>query len=139
MAAINFFSEDIPFKIPHPRKTSNWLKSAIKTEKRNLEALNFIFCSDKHLLEINVQYLNHKTLTDIITFDQSEDAKSIHGDIFISIERVRENAEKFRTSFDDELHRVLIHGVLHLCGYSDKSKNAKLLMREKEDAYLSLR
>jgi probable rRNA maturation factor len=139
MAAINFFSEDIPFKIAHPRKTSIWLKNAIKKEKKNLESLNFIFCTDKHLLGINIQYLNHKTLTDIITFDQSEDSKTIQGDIFISIERVKENAAKFKTSFDDELHRVLIHGVLHLMGYTDKNKNAKARMRKKEDAYLSLR
>jgi len=138
MAAINFFSEDIPFKVAHPRKTSNWLKAAIKKEKKKLEGLNFIFCSDKHLLALNIQYLKHNTLTDIITFDQSENDKVLLGDIFISIERVKENSVKFETSFNDELHRVLIHGVLHLIGYTDKNNASKTMMRKKEDAYLSL-
>lgn len=139
MAAINFFSEEISFKIPHPRKTSTWLKEVIKKEKRTLEGLNFIFCSDEHLRQINIQYLNHKTFTDIITFDQSEKEKSILGDIFISIDRITENANNFGVTFDNELHRVLVHGVLHLVGYGDKSDKAKSLMRKKEDAYLSLR
>jgi probable rRNA maturation factor len=139
MALINFFSEDLSFKLDHPRKTSNWIKTAILTEKRNLEQLNFIFCSDSYLLQINKDYLNHKTLTDIVTFDQSEDAKVIQGDIFISIERIKDNAQKFNVSFDSEIHRVIIHGVLHLIGYGDKNPTAKAKMRKKEDAYLSLR
>ena len=138
MAAINFFSEKIRFKLPHPRKTSNWIKSIVISEGFTLDEINFIFCSDEHLSTINIEYLNHKTLTDIITFDYSS-GKSLAGDIFISIPRVRENAVKFNVDFDLELHRVIIHGVLHLIGYKDKSKRQKNIMREKEDACLSLR
>jgi rRNA maturation RNase YbeY len=139
MPSIRFFEEDIAFQIPHPRKTSTWIKAAIAKEKRTLGELNFIFCSDQHLREMNIQYLNHHTFTDIVTFDNSEEKGLISGDIFISIDRVTENAQKFKTTFDHELHRVLIHGVLHLIGYSDKGTEKKVTMRKKEDAYLSLR
>jgi probable rRNA maturation factor len=139
MAQINFFTEDIDFSIPLPRKTSNWLKAALIQEKKELKELNYIFCSDDYLLQINKNYLNHSTLTDIVTFDTSEVKNQIAGDIFISIPRVKENAKKFSVSFKDELNRVMIHGVLHLVGYPDKSKEAKVRMRKKEDAYLSLR
>jgi rRNA maturation RNase YbeY len=139
MSSIRFFEEDVTFQIPHPRKTSTWIKSAIAKEKRTLGELNFIFCSDNHLREINIQYLNHHTFTDIVTFDTSEEKGLISGDIFISIDRVQENAQTFKTTFDHELHRVLIHGVLHLVGYSDKGIDKKATMRKKEDAYLSLR
>jgi rRNA maturation RNase YbeY len=101
--------------------------------------LSFVFCSDAYLLEINKQYLNHDTFTDIVTFDSSEDEDVIAGDIFISVERIRENASKFSVSEKDELNRVIIHGVLHLCGYYDKKKEDKALMTEKEDYYLSTR
>jgi probable rRNA maturation factor len=139
MPAINFFTEDIEFKLDHPRKTSKWIKDSINEEGSKLQSLNFIFCSDSYLLKINRDYLNHNTLTDIITFDQSESKGSIQGDIFISIERITENARKFNVSRDTELHRVIIHGVLHLLGYGDKSPAKKTKMREKEDRYLSLR
>lgn len=139
MGSIRFFTEDIAFKLPHPRKTTAWIKSAILKEKHSLGELNYIFCSDEHLLKINIEYLNHKTLTDIITFDNSDEHGVIEGDIFISIDRVRDNAAKFSSDFDSELHRVLIHGVLHLAGYSDKTPEQKTAMRKKEDAYLSLR
>jgi probable rRNA maturation factor len=139
MAQISFFAEGITYKFPHPRKSASWIKETIKKEKRKLESLNFIFCSDDYLRKINIQYLNHKTYTDIITFDQSEESKIIQGDIFISIDRVKENALKFEVEFDEEIHRVIIHGVLHLIGYGDKDPSAKTLMRKKEDAYLSLR
>lgn len=138
MALINFFSEEISFKLAHPRKTSNWIKLCIKKERKRLRSLNFIFCTDANLLQRNIEYLNHGTLTDIITFDQSDD-HLIEGEIYISIERVRENAVKLDVLFDDELHRVIIHGVLHLIGYGDKQKSEKTLMRKKEDACLSLR
>lgn len=139
--AVRFFSEEIQFKLPHPRKTSTWIKESIVKEKGTLANLNFIFCSDAHLLTINQQYLNHNTLTDIITFDNRTDDQSgpIEGDIFISIERVVENASSLGIAFDTELHRVLIHGVLHLLGYNDKKMADKALMRKKEEAYLSLR
>jgi probable rRNA maturation factor len=139
MPAINFFSEDVQFEIEHPRKTSRWIKASISTEKAKFQSLNFIFCSDKYLLKINEEYLNHDTLTDIITFDQSEEDGVVQGDIFISIDRIKENSVKFGVDLNDELHRVIIHGVLHLLGYRDKNSSDKTLMREKEDRYLSLR
>lgn len=138
MAAVNFFSQDVPFTLPNPRKTSNWIKKALHAEKRSLTQLNFIFCSDEHLLGINMQYLKHNTYTDIITFDNSEAPKTIEGDIFISIERVEENAKKLNLPFIEELRRVIIHGVLHLIGYSDKGEAQIKRMRKKEDTYLSL-
>jgi len=138
MAVVNFFSEDIDFKLPHPRKTTDWIKRVIKKEKKSIQGVNFIFCSDKYLLATNIQFLNHKSLTDIITFDYS-DSPVLHGDIFISIERVRENALKFKKTFDDELHRVIIHGILHLVGYNDKTPKEKSLIHKKEDVCLSLR
>jgi rRNA maturation RNase YbeY len=139
MASIRFFTEDIQFKLLHPRKTGNWIKETILKEKKEQGNLNFVFCSDEYLHSINVQYLNHTTYTDIVTFDSSETKGLIEGDIFISIERIKENASKFETSFDEELHRVIIHGILHLIGYSDKGASKKTLMRRKEDTYLSLR
>ncbi len=139
MPSIRFFEEDVKYKLLHPRKTSNWLKKAILAEKGHLGELNFIFCSDTYLREINIHYLNHPTFTDIITFDNSDDPGSIQGDIYVSIERVKENALKFEEEFQTELHRVLVHGVLHLLGYSDKGKGKRSVMKKKEDAYLSLR
>ena len=139
MPSIKFFTEDIDYKIPHPRKTSSWIKSTIQKEKKTLADLSYIFCSDEYLFGINVEYLRHKTYTDIITFDMSDGSGSIEGDIFISIQRVKENSEKLGVPFDEELHRVIIHGALHLIGYSDKTPAQKTTMRRKEDAYLSLR
>ena len=137
--SIHFFCEDVDFKLKNQKKTISWIKSAIQKEGKTTGELNFIFCSDKHLLEMNIEYLQHNTYTDIITFDTSEEEEIIGGDIFISIDRVQENAITFEKKADDELHRVIIHGVLHLIGYSDKSANKKTIMRGKEDAYLSLR
>jgi probable rRNA maturation factor len=139
MATINFYSEEIDFKIPNNRKVSSWIKSTVEKEKRKIKELNYIFCSDEYLTGINIQFLNHTTYTDIITFDNTEMPGFIEGDIYISIERVKENATKFKTDFIDELHRVIIHGVLHLLGYSDKSSIDKRIMRDKENTYLSLR
>lgn len=139
MAQIDFFTQDVSFKFHTPAKTRLWIKNVIGLENRDLVHINYIFCSDAYLLELNKQYLKHRTLTDIITFDSSEEDGQIEGDIFISIERVRSNAVELGTSFDDELHRVLIHGVLHLIGYADKSPKDKSRMRKKEDTYLSLR
>lgn len=139
MASINFFNQDFPFKLPKPRTTTAWIRSVIILEKKKLIQLNYIFCSDQYLQEINQKYLQHKSLTDIITFDNTEVTGAIEGDVFISIERVKENAVDFGTDLQEEVHRVLIHGVLHLVGYSDKSKQGKSRMRKKEDAYLSLR
>ena len=137
--AVLFFSDGIDFHLPRPRITTAWIKNVVKKEKKSLHSLSYVFSSDAHLAKLNRQYLNHNTLTDILTFDYSVDPNSIQGEIYISIERVRENAATFKRSFDEELHRVIIHGVLHLVGYNDKSVADKALMREKEEAYLSLR
>lgn len=138
MSSIHFFSEGIKFKLPQPRKTSTWIKAVISSEHKILSLLNYVFCSDEYLRSINVQYLNHTTYTDIVTFDNSEIDEFIEGDIFISIDRVQDNALKFNRPFQEELHRVIIHGVLHLIGYSDKGERNKALMRKKEEACLSL-
>lgn len=138
MPSIQFFQEEIRFKLPHPRKTTKWILNSIKSEGASTAGINFILCSDKYLKTINLQYLSHDTYTDIVTFDYT-DENGIAGDVFISVDRVKENANHFQTSLDEELHRVIIHGVLHLLGYKDKSKRDKTLMRKKEDAYLSLR
>lgn len=137
--AIHFFSEDIDFNLRKKLQVRQWIKQTILSEGKRLGELNFIFCSDSYLLEINKQYLDHDTYTDIVTFDNSIEPGKITGDIFISIDRIRENARNFKVSETNELHRVIIHGVLHLLGYKDKSKPDKLLMTQKEDKYLSLR
>lgn len=135
---ISFEQKDLEFTPQSPDEIKAWIVSAIHEEKKELGFLNFIFTSDKQLLSINQEYLNHDTYTDIITFDYCEN-NVISGDIFLSIDRIRENAETFQTPFLDELHRVIIHGVMHLCGYADKRDEDKALMSEKEDYYLTLR
>lgn len=139
MPAIQFFEEDIQFKLKHKTQVRQWLKDTIEAEEYKLKELNYIFCSDAYLIEINKQYLNHDTYTDIVTFDNSEDEGIIVGDIFISVERTRENAAKFGVTETDELHRVIIHGALHLVGYGDKKPADKKIMTQKEDFYLSKR
>lgn len=134
---IRFFSEDVAFKIKRPRDTARWIKLSAQKEKHTISDITYIFCSDKFLLQLNQKFLHHETLTDIITFDYSAGG-TIAGEIYISIERVEENALKFDCPFADELHRVMIHGVLHLMGYKDKKPGDKLMMRKKEEAYLSL-
>lgn len=114
---------------------SNWLSNVALSENKNIETISVIFCSDDYLLSVNKEYLNHDYYTDIITFDYSVDTE-ISGDLFISIDRVKENATEFNVPFLNELHRVLVHGVLHLCGYGDKSPDEETLMRSKEDFYL---
>ena len=135
---IFFFNEGTKFKLKEEEKTAAWINAIIEKAGSSTLGINYIFCSDQHLLGINEQYLSHDTLTDIITFDHSEE-DGIEADIFISTERVQENASALNKDFDDELHRVIIHGILHLLGYSDKTKEQKQEMREKEDACLSLR
>lgn len=137
--SIHFFSEDTNFTLKKKTFIRNWVRNTIIAEGYKLSELNFIFCSDNYLLDINQQYLNHNTLTDIITFDNSDKKSVIAGDIFISIDRVHENAGIFKVKEEDELHRVMIHGTLHLLGYPDKGKVAKALMTEKENFYLSQR
>jgi len=133
---ISFHSEEINFSIFNPSKISTWVCSAIENESRQIQFLNFIFCNDEYLHKINVEYLNHDSYTDVITFPYSE-SEIIEGDIFISIDRIRENAKKFNVDFENELHRVMIHGVLHLIGFGDKTEKEKKLMRSKEDEYLT--
>ncbi|QCX40934.1 rRNA maturation RNase YbeY [Aureibaculum algae] len=132
------FNYQKEFEFNNSNDISNWLSEAIREESYKEDAINYIFCDDEYLLELNVKHLEHNTLTDIITFDYNL-GKLISSDIFISIDRVLENSVKYAVKFDDELNRVMIHGILHLCGYKDKTKEEKLLMREKEDYYLSLR
>ncbi|UKT63565.1 rRNA maturation RNase YbeY [Pedobacter mucosus] len=139
MPAISFFNESVNYNLPQKLKVKKWIKAAIEKEGFTLQELNFIFCSDEYLLGINQQYLNHDTFTDIITFDNSEEEKQIVSDIFISIERIKENAMTFKTAEFDEVCRVMIHGTLHLLGYKDKGKVAKTLMTQKEDEYLNYR
>jgi len=132
-----FFEEDIKFKPKNKSALREWIKNTVAAEGYKLKELNYIFCSDSYLIDLNRQYLNHDTYTDIITFDNSETEGTIAGDIFISIERIRENAVKFSGNEADELHRVIIHGALHLLGYKDKAKADKELMTQKEDFYLA--
>jgi probable rRNA maturation factor len=134
-----FFEEDIQFKPKNKAKLRDWIKATVIAEGYTLSELNYIFCSDTYLLALNQQYLDHDTYTDIITFDNSEIKDVIVGDIFISIDRIRENAAQFSGNETDELHRVMIHGALHLLGYKDKSKADKTLMTEKENFYLNKR
>jgi probable rRNA maturation factor len=139
MPSINFFEEDITYKLKHKTALRQWISQTIQAEGFKLKELTYIFCSDSYLLQINQQYLNHDTYTDIITFDNSDIEKVIVGDIFISIERIRENAAKFNITETDELHRVIIHGALHLLGYKDKTPATKQKMTQKEDFYLNKR
>ena len=135
---VSFFSEDIDFKVVNPLKTKKWIKNASISEGYELSQLNYVFCSDEYLLEINKQYLDHDYFTDIVTFDNSEEDNQLEGDIYISVDRVRENAATFHTDFDTEMRRVLIHGLLHLAGHDDTSEALKTAMRAKEDEYLRL-
>ena len=135
--AISFSNDKIVFSLKQKAKLKTWIESVIKKEKYVLENLNYTFVSDKALLKINNDFLKHNTYTDIITFNYNE-GKKVLGDIFISIDRVKENAKKFDVSFEEELHRVMIHGVLHLCGYKDKSKADSDLMRKKEGQSLKV-
>ncbi|MGI8893262.1 MAG: rRNA maturation RNase YbeY [Bacteroidia bacterium] len=133
-----FHSEGVNFSLPLKRHTKNWLRNTILSESKLPGNINIIFVDDTHLLNINKQYLKHNTFTDIITFDYTV-KNLISGDIFISIDRVKDNSTRFNVSFLQELQRVIIHGVLHLCGFTDKTDIEKQEMRNKEDNYLSLR
>ncbi len=139
MRAIRFFSENINFRVKNSLKVQEWIQGVAKKEKHVVQSLHYIFCTDQALLERNIQFLKHNTFTDIITFDLSEEEKNIKGEIYISIDRVNENALKFEQTPEQELHRVMIHGVLHLCGYADKTKTQKEAMRRLENLYLKKR
>ena len=143
--AVNFFIEDINYLLKNKTRIKTWLREVAKKEGAQIAKLNYIFCSDNYLLELNKKHLNHNTLTDIITFDNSASrspslfqggGQGVVGDIFISIERITENAEKFNVSREHELHRVMVHGLLHLLGYKDKKPADKAQMTGKEDFYL---
>tara|TARA_B100002049_G_C15803218_1_gene259752 strand:+ start:134 stop:553 length:420 start_codon:yes stop_codon:yes gene_type:complete len=133
---INFFSEN-NFELEDNVAYEKWLQNVIISEEKKEGDINYIFCDDEYLHEINVKYLNHDDYTDIISFDNAL-GNILHGDIFISTERVAENAEKFQVSFQKELKRVIAHGLLHFCGYKDKTDDEAQLMREKEDEKIKM-
>lgn len=133
---IFFFKEDTSYQLRQRTEIRSWLNTIAKKEKYSILELNYIFCSDEYLLQMNRDFLDHDYYTDIITFDNSEVKGKIEGDIFISIERVRDNAQLQHSTFKDELHRVLVHGLLHLTGYKDKTNKEKEMMRKKEDTAL---
>lgn len=130
------FNYETVFKLTNEDKISDWIKSVIMAEGFKYDDINYVFCEDDYLHKLNVEFLKHDTLTDIISFDYSV-GKIIQGDIFISVDRVKENAIEFKVSFDKELQRVIVHGILHYCGYNDKSEIEAGTMRVKEDFYLS--
>jgi rRNA maturation RNase YbeY len=134
---IEFYSETV-FILEHEEEISAWIAEVIKGEGYELGDITYVFCDDAYLHKLNVQFLNHDTLTDIISFDNSL-GKQVHGEIYISIERVRENAIGFNVPFLEELHRVIIHGVLHYCGYKDTSKEESDIMRFEENSSLTMR
>ena len=126
------FNYETDFNLDNEEAFSAWLANVIISENKKEGEINYIFCDDEYLHKINVDYLDHDTLTDIISFDYSM-GNELHGDIFVSVERVKENAIDFKVTFEAELKRVLVHGILHYCGYKDKSEAEELLMRSKED------
>ncbi len=134
---VHFFSHDTPTRLKNTTRLKVFIESIFKKEMQKLESINYIFCSDRFILEINKKYLNHDFYTDIITFNLSTNNKAISAEVYISVDRVRENAQQLQTTFNDELHRVIFHGALHLCGFEDKSKAQKQIMRNRENHYLS--
>ena len=138
MSEILFFSENIDFILKNKAILREWLVNSISNQGKKPENINIIFCNDDYLLEINKKYLNKNTLTDVITFDYSEQEKVISGDIYISYKRIVDNATKYKQTVNNELHRIIIHGILHLIGYNDNTENQKEIMTQKEDYYLSL-
>ena len=138
MFVTNFFSENKNFKISNKKEIRALLKKICKKENKKISFINCVFCSDNRLLEINKKYLNHVSLTDVVTFDFTPNKKNLEGDIYISVDRVKENAKKYKETFKKELLRVIIHGLLHLIGFLDKTKEEKNTMTLKENEYLSL-
>lgn len=131
------FNYENDFELQNEDQIVTWISAVILSENKKEGDINYIFCDDDYLLNLNEQYLDHDTLTDIISFDYSV-GNELHGDVFISVERVRENAQDFNVTFEEELKRVLVHGVLHYCGYKDKSEQDKQLMRSKEDEKIKM-
>ncbi len=136
LSKINFYSEN-DFQLGDEARHASWLENVITSEGKSLEEIGYIFCDDDYLLKINIDYLDHDTYTDIITFDYSV-GKILHGEIYISTERVLENSETYSVKFEEELRRVLVHGVLHLSGYKDKTEEEAALMRSKEEEKMKL-
>jgi len=130
------FNYETPFELPNEIQTQEWIQKVVADNGFEIGEINYVFCDDNYLHKLNVEFLKHDTLTDIISFDNTL-GKLISGDIFISIERVEENAKDFKVSFENELHRVMIHGVLHYMGFKDKSDDDKIKMRNAENAALS--
>ncbi len=135
---VHFFSEETSFTLKEPSFYINWIQKILEENSKSVGDLNYIFCSDDYLLKINQEHLDHDYFTDIITFDNSESEDEIEADIYISVDRVKENSEHQDVTFENELSRVMTHGLLHLFGYSDKTDEEKKVMREKEDACISL-
>ena len=135
LSKVCFFFQGVKITLTKRPELKNYIQSVFKKEGKSLESINYIFCTDNALLKINEQFLKHDFYTDIITFDLSEH-NSIQAEVYISTDRVRENATQLGVSFKSELHRVIFHGVLHLCGYADKNKLDQKKMRQKEDFYL---
>ena len=136
--AIHFFSEEIPYTLKEKLNRKRWLKKIAASAGFNIKELNYVFCSDEYLYQMNRDYLKHDTYTDIITFDNSEKKNDIEGDIFVSIDRVRENAKTHTQEVETEMNRVLAHGLLHLMGYKDKTQEEAALMRLKEEESIKL-
>lgn len=135
---IRYFCEDIRFTYKNKLANNRWLKMVAGSEIRKIGDINVIFCSDNYILDVNMKYLQHDYFTDIITFDYCE-GMVLSGDLFISVDSVRENSIEFGTDFEEELHRVIVHGVLHLIGYDDHTEEDKKVMRQKENYYLQMR
>ena len=135
---ISYFYEDTKFVFKGRQRNNRWLRLVAESEIRRMGDLSIVFCSDNYILDMNIKYLQHDYFTDIITFDYCEGEK-ISGDLFISVDSVRENALLYGATFEEELNRVMVHGVLHLIGYDDHTKAEQKMMREKENYYLSLR
>lgn len=138
-SSIRFFTDDISFSLRERTQVRLWLQRVAKQQRRRIAELNYVFVSDKRLLEINQQFLDHNTYTDIITFPGELSHSGITGEIYISVDRVRENASEFKVNVREELHRVMAHGLLHLCGFKDKSPREQKLMRSQEEKALDLR
>jgi rRNA maturation RNase YbeY len=137
-ALIQFFTEEVDFSAEHEPLLRDWISNAIHQEELAAGVINIIFCNDEYLSELNQRFLERDTLTDVIAFDYSEGEREVSGDIFISVDRTRDNAAKYGQTFEGETRRVIIHGLLHLCGYHDKTAEEKAQMTAKEDYYLSL-
>ena len=136
--SVHFYFEKVHFTLKERGNLKGFINNLIAKEKRKLNKLNYIFCSDKALLRINRKYLGHNFYTDVVTFNLSSSPKEILADIYISVDRIKENAKSFQTPIKEELHRVMFHGLLHLCGYNDKTERQIKLMRKREDFYIAL-